>query len=64
MVTGGQGSNRDIIGKDGELSERQYLLSASNVNRFRAHVGVPSGFANFDGSTTIQLGVWYHLTKK
>ena len=55
FVSGGQGLHRDIISKDGEGFDSQYLLSASQIDRYRAHVGVPSGFINFDGSTTVQL---------
>ena len=42
FVTGKQGIDRDIFSKDGELFDRQYLLTASNANRFRAHVGTTS----------------------
>ncbi|MGH8454312.1 MAG: LamG-like jellyroll fold domain-containing protein, partial [Nevskiales bacterium] len=60
-LTGGNGSDRDIVSKDGETFARQYLLTASGVNRFRAHVGVPSGFRFFDGATPVQLNTWYHV---
>ena len=61
FVTGKQDQHRDIISKDGEGFERQYLLTASDVNRFRAHVGVPDGFLFFDGTTTVELRTWYHI---
>lgn len=61
FVTGKQSQHRDIISKDGEGFERQYLLTVSDVNRFRPHVGVPSGFRYFDGATTAQLNRWYHV---
>ena len=35
--------------------------TASDVNRFRAHVGVPDGFLFFDGTTTVELRTWYHI---
>ena len=75
-LTGKQGQNRDIISKDGELSQRQFLLTASNVNRFRAHVGTSSttsgptcvtipygssGLHVFDGATPVDLDEWYHV---
>ncbi len=60
-VTGGQGQHRDIISKDGEASDRQFLLTASDVNKYRAHIGVPSGLEYVDGSTTVQLNTWTHL---
>ncbi len=61
-VTGGNGDNRDIIGKDGESSDRQYLLSVSDVNRFRAHIWTTNGMpVFFDGGTSVQLNTWYHI---
>ena len=42
FVTGKQGLDRDILSKDGELFDRQYLLTVSNANRFRAHIGTTS----------------------
>ena len=61
FVTGGQGLHRDIISKDGESFERQFLISASEVDRYRAHIGVSGGFINFDGSTPVQLNTWTHV---
>ena len=59
-VTGKHGQHRAIVSKDDD-DNRQYLLTASDANRFRAHVGVPSGFEHFDGATTVQLYKWYHV---
>ncbi len=60
-LTGKQGQNRDIISKDGELTDRQFILTASNLDRFRAHVGVTGGLQFFDGQVPVQLNRWYHV---
>lgn len=61
-VSGGQGTNRDIAGKDGESSERQYMLSLADTNRFRPHIGSYNGnYYNFDGATVAELNRWYHV---
>ena len=71
-VTGKEGLDRDIVSKDGESSNRQYLLTASSVNKFRAHLGffpTPTStgcltnaeFRYFDGGTTVNLNQWYHV---
>ena len=61
-ITGNVGQHRDIISKDGESSERQYLLTASDVNKFRAHIWTPDGVASyFDGKTSVELNTWYHV---
>ena len=60
-LTGKQGQNRDIISKDGELTQRQFILTASNLDRFRAHVGVTGGLQFFDGQVPVQLNRWYHV---
>ena len=63
-VTGNAGSHRDIISKDGESAERQYLITASDINRFRAHIWTADGVANyFDGNTTVELETWYHIAQ-
>lgn len=71
QATAGQGQHRDIVSKDGETSNRQYLLTASAGNVFRAHVGFSSttsnscvfstGFHLLDGGTGVVLGQWYHV---
>ena len=60
-LTGKQGQNREIISKDGELTDRQFILTASNLDRFRAHVGVTGGLQFFDGQVPVQLNRWYHV---
>lgn len=71
QATGGQGQHRDIVSKDGEGTKRQYLLTASASNIFRAHVGFSSTTSNscdfstdfhlLDGGTPVVLGQWYHV---
>jgi len=52
----------DIVSKDGESSERQYLLLSNGG--FRAHVGDSNGNFNYsDGQTPILAGSWYHLVQ-
>jgi Concanavalin A-like lectin/glucanases superfamily len=61
FATGQEGAGADLLSKDGEGSDRQYLLAiGANTQRFRAHIGVLSGFRNFDGVTVVQLETWYH----
>jgi hypothetical protein len=61
-IKGNAGQHRDIISKDGENAERQYLLTASDINKFRAHIWTADGVANyFDGNTTVELETWYHV---
>lgn len=60
-VTGNQNNHRDILSKDGEWYERQYLLTVSSVNKFRPHVWTSSGPRYFDGNTTVALNTWYHV---
>ncbi|MBD3182664.1 hypothetical protein GF312_10250 [Candidatus Poribacteria bacterium] len=63
-ITGNENTHRDILSKDGENAERQYLLTASDVNTFRAHIWTSDGTANyFDGSTTVELETWYHVAQ-
>ena len=62
FVTATQGE-RDIVSKDGESSDRQYLVSAASSNRFRAHISVvgTATFQNFDGATLVLLNTWCHV---
>jgi len=61
-ITGNKGQHRDIISKDGENAERQYLMTASDVNKFRAHIWTADGTAHyFDGGTTVETETWYHI---
>ena len=64
IITGNVGQHRDIISKDGESSERQYLITASDINKFRAHIWTPDGVArHFDGKTSVELNTWYHIAQ-
>ncbi|GEM_PF-2629931 len=60
-LAGGTGNDRWIVEKDDGNSARQFLLSASDVNRFRAHIGTIVSLRSFDGNTVIQLNRWYHV---
>jgi hypothetical protein len=63
-ITGNAGVHRDIISKDGESSERQYLMTSSDINRFRAHIWTSDGVAHyFDGGTPVELETWYHIAQ-
>lgn len=54
--------HRLIMGKDAEYAGRQYLLSLSDANHFRAHVWADDGtIYYFDGGTTVSLNSWYHI---
>ena len=58
----GQYQNVPIISKDNVSSQRQYFLTIASSGKFRAHVGTSvSGMVYFDGSTSVQLGGWYHV---
>lgn len=50
----------DIIGKDGDEVDRQYLINIGGRDHFRSHVGIP-WFHWFDGVKPVQLGQWYHV---
>ena len=61
-ITGNAGQHRDIISKDGESGERQYLFTASDANKFRPHIWTPDGTARYyDGKTSVELNTWYHV---
>ena len=61
-ITGNAGQHRDIISKDGESGERQYLFTASSIDKFRPHIWTPDGAARyFDGKTSVELDTWYHI---
>jgi len=63
-ITGNAGAHRDIISKDGESAERQYLITSSDVNNFRAHIWTSDGTAHyFDGKTSVALKTWYHIAQ-
>ncbi|HTL56951.1 MAG TPA: LamG-like jellyroll fold domain-containing protein [Candidatus Limnocylindrales bacterium] len=54
-----------IIGKDDPYSPlRQYLIGMGNKTghwAFRAHVGTPGNYSNFDGHTALTNYTWYHV---
>lgn len=53
-----------VAGKDWPWAKRQYMIALNSVgNRwaFRPHVGVHTGLAFFDGATSVQTNVWYHV---
>lgn len=54
----------DIVSKDGECDERQYLVLKSDIEKFRVHVGVnSSNFCYYDGTTTPKRDIWYHIVQ-
>jgi hypothetical protein len=58
----GTSNGADLIGKDGETTDRQYLLTIGEyTQRFRAHVGVADGFEYIDGATPVAQNTWYHV---
>ena len=50
----------DLISKDGESYDRQFILTLDAAHQFRAHIGVP-GLVYFNGGTTVLLNTWYHV---
>jgi hypothetical protein len=40
------------------------LLTASDINRFRAHIWTPDAVARyFDGKIPVELNTWYHVAQ-
>jgi len=63
-VLGNENSHRQIIGKDDGGAQRSYLLTASDLNKYRGNVEVEnSGLAWCDSITEIQMGEWYHVAQ-
>ena len=58
-IKGLMGTHRNIVAKDVPI--RQYLITASDINKSRSHVGTTGGFRYFDGQTTVELDTWYHI---
>ena len=54
-----------IIGKDDPYSPlRQYMIGMGNKTghwAFRAHIGTPGNYFNFDGQTALSNYTWYHV---
>jgi hypothetical protein len=57
---GGAGKSFYVVSKDGDTSDRQYILSIGPSGKFRAHIGVPN-LVYFDGQTAVQQNTWYHV---
>ncbi len=56
------GGDADLVGKDGEISQRQYWLGAASNARFRPHLSTTNnGLVFFDGATAYNLNEWYHV---
>src|SRR5262249_50778168 len=51
----------DLVTKDGENVDRQFILNLQSTGRFRAHIGVAGALRFFDGATTIAANTWYHV---
>ncbi len=57
-------STMDIVSKDGEGLERQYLITRNSQRKFRAHIGMKNNnFYHYDGQTTTVLDKWYHIVQ-
>ncbi|SVE11210.1 uncharacterized protein METZ01_LOCUS464064, partial [marine metagenome] len=60
-VTGGEGTNRNIISKAG-ASPQSFALTVSDQDRFRPHVHSQSGtWYNFDGNIPVEYDIWTHV---
>ncbi len=57
---GGGGNSFYIVSKDGQTTDRQYILSIGPAGKFRAHIAVPS-LIFFDGATTVTADTWYYV---
>jgi hypothetical protein len=54
----------DIVSKDGETYDRQYLMTRSSLGKFRAHFADDNGgFYYYDGITSPVSGEWYHVVQ-
>jgi hypothetical protein len=58
-IKGLVGTHRHIVVKDVPI--RQYLITASDINKSRPHVGTTGGFRYFDGNIDVKLNTWYHV---
>lgn len=55
-------ARRDLISKDGAISDRQYFLTISGTNdTFRAYVSTTNGLFYIDGQTAVDSATWYHV---
>jgi hypothetical protein len=64
-INSGTGTVRDLISKDGEAAgTREWLITASSSNNFRAHVWSNTDSSVFiDSLLTITNGIWYHVAQ-
>ncbi len=61
---GSWNQHRDIVSKDGESSDRQYVLTVDITNRFRAHVWTTgAGLVTVAGGPTLLPDTWYHVAQ-
>ncbi len=62
MNVGYHYDHRDLVSKDGEGFDRQFILTISrDYGTFRAAVSTASGLYYVDGQTVVQPGTWYHV---
>ncbi|TAK95969.1 MAG: hypothetical protein EPO07_14950, partial [Verrucomicrobia bacterium] len=50
----------DVVSKDGETFDRQYLLTVDEHQVFRAHVWTPFGMSAVYGNVILSSNTWYH----
>jgi subtilisin family serine protease len=55
------GATGDIIGKDGEGTDRQYFIGLSTGGHFRPHIGTATGLHSFDGAAQVLPNNWYYV---
>jgi len=53
----------DIISKDGEKRNRQFLLNENGEGRFRAHIGTAVGDFHYFDSEPVERGKWHHVVQ-
>lgn len=52
---------QDLVSKDGEYSDRQFLITLNNYNQVRAHVWTPGGLLTVASSSSVELNTWAHF---
>ena len=58
-VSGGSGTHRNIITNG--VQGGGFVITADDQNKFRPHIQQQLGWLQFQGNTTIQNDIWYHL---
>jgi uncharacterized membrane protein len=58
---GSQTIFRDLIGKDGEIVNRQYWMTMRSGNMVRAHVSTATGIKAVDGTRLLPDNTWSHI---